>query len=421
MANANNLTDEQVKQGYSTIPGSFDPVTGQQKAATTDPLGGVRRYTGSNPTPTGESGGNLGTAADAYYNNLNTTLPNRDAIRATALSQMQSQIDAINDVYAGLTAKEKINATDRTGKTRAIGARSGDLGGDFSNAELQKTSDFNDEAMATLQAKKTAEISSVLNAVNARADALYAQQKEEALGNQEKKLAYSEQNQKEARANLATLAGHGVSLDKLTQDEYNKLIDQTGYDPMTFQSVYNASQTAANKIDYKYTSLGNGKVLRTGTKADGTPVAEQQFDYGGNNNFEIKETKDGQLLAFDKDTGKVTTVGHSSGSGSGSGASGKPLVSGGVTIPAAALKAGEDKLKAAAKGTAYTDPYVYVQAFQEWPGAPADFIKKFPPKVWINPDANDLMVDGQPLLPNALRTTKTAPAAAKKTTTGRTR
>lgn len=49
--NPNNLTDAQVKQGYSTIPGAYDPVTGALKSSETTPAT-LPRVTPSATTPT---------------------------------------------------------------------------------------------------------------------------------------------------------------------------------------------------------------------------------------------------------------------------------------------------------------------------------------------------------------------------------
>lgn len=91
---------------------------------------------------------------------------------------------------------------------------------------------------------------------------------------------------------------------------------------------------------------------------------------------------------------------------------GKPIVSGGVTITQSQIKAGEDKL-VASKGTdGYVDPDVYKKSYDEWPGTKKDFLAKFPPNNWVNPENKNAP---QPL-PQYLQSTKkggaktTAPA-----------
>jgi LysM repeat protein len=55
---------------------------------------------------------------------------------------------------------------------------------------------------------------------------------------------------------------------------------------------------------------------------------------------------------------------------------------------------GQNKLKASTGPDGYVDPYVYMQAFNDWTkegiGTAADFIREFPPKYYVNPEANNI-------------------------------
>lgn len=268
---------------------------------TASPIAGstVRRYTG-----TGANTGYDAAAAD-YYNGLDTTAPDRQKIYNEQLSQMQAQIDAINNVYTGLIAKENVAGQGRNGQTRAVNSRSGILGDDFGNANKAATEDYNAAKVEDLNRKKSLEIQSILTQVQQRADAQFEKANELSLANKEKKLAYHQELQKESRQNLADLAKTGVTLDQLSQDEYNQLVDQTGYDDLEFESIFNAAKTAREKVDYKYTNIGNGKVLRTGVDGEGKALEEKIFDYGLPPDYDLKETKDGSIYLFDKTTGQM--------------------------------------------------------------------------------------------------------------------
>jgi hypothetical protein len=69
-------------------------------------------------------------------------------------------------------------------------------------------------------------------------------------------------------------------------------------------------------------------------------------------------------------------------------------VSGAFTYTPALIAAGAAKLDASRGEDKYVDPQVYLDAYTDWTvnkhGLPQDFIKNFPPKVYVNPKNNTL-------------------------------
>lgn len=265
---------------------------------------GVRRYstTGGNSAYESER--------DSYYAGLNTEVPDRNAIYQEQVKRMQAQIDAINNVYSGLISQEEERGVDRLGRTRAASARGGVLGDDFGNAAKEETIDYNTEKVGLIKERQARDIAAIFDKINQRSDTQYLQDRELALTNKEKKLNYYKELETEARNDLKALASTGVSLDDLTQEEYDKLLQQTGYDTLEFESIFNAAKSLADRVDYTYHNLGGGKVLRTGVDGKGAAVAEQIFDYGTPEGYELKETKDGTLFLFNPDTGEIQNKGN---------------------------------------------------------------------------------------------------------------
>lgn len=83
------------------------------------------------------------------------------------------------------------------------------------------------------------------------------------------------QKQTEAREDMKSLAATGVALETLDDEEYGALFEQSGYDPVIFEAVYNESLPKAEQIDYKYFSVGGGKIVRF-DPAGGEP---EEFDF----------------------------------------------------------------------------------------------------------------------------------------------
>jgi hypothetical protein len=344
---------------------------------------GVRRYTDT-PTP-----GSADAIANDYYGGLDTNKPDENAIRQKVIDQMQSQIDGINQVYNGMVAAEKPVGEDRLGRTRAINARSGDLGGDFGNKNMEDTTAFNKEKVDAINARRSAEIAAVWSNINTRADAATEKAQENYFKNNEAKLAYKRNTETEAIADAERLAKTGVSLQDLTTEEYNALLKQTGLDPIVFESRYNAAKNMGSKIDYTYHNLGNGKVLRTGVSADGKAVQEKEFDYGVPPDYSLTSTNDGTLIMLNKATGETKTVGKyakPSGDGAGTFTSGKlSLSSGQLSTMEKNLQDSKSLFGGDGK---YVNPEIYQQAYDEWTsagGLSKDFITKFPPNNFVNP------------------------------------
>lgn len=327
--------------GYTPllVDGKYGPLTqaaaGFKAAAapggesTADPLNGVRRYTGNNSNASTS-------ASDEFYNNLNVAAPNEQQIRSQMLSDVQGQIDAVNNIYAGLVTTENRAGVDRLGRTRSTSARSGTLGSDFGNADLAATDQYNAEKVQALRDEQASKIAGILDKVNTRADERLKADKDQYFKNAEAKLSYMKTKETDARADLKTLAETGVDLEKLSQQEYNALIEQTGYDDATLKAQFILNRPKADILDkqvvgskyyqiskdpitgkvksesfdlgftppqgYKPQQLDDGTLILVPEKIDPTkPISSQVLMYGKQGQFAKPKTTDEEDPAIVKE------------------------------------------------------------------------------------------------------------------------
>ena len=256
----------------------------------------VRRYTGTisdtgQPSYQGE--------VDRFIKGLDITPPSEQEvidIRDKEFAAVQRQLDAIDAATSTLLSDESRRAETRLGRTRAMSARGGRLGSDFGERERVVTEDVNKDARnAVIQAQEAKKLA-IFDKANQRAADIAQQQKTEALTNAELFMKFMAQKQEDARADLKVLAGSGVAINSLSEQQYNTLREQTGYDPFVFDAIYNSSLPAAQKKDYEYINLGSGKVVRF-DKAGGSP---EYFDYSVPEGFQFKMAGDIPVFVNEK-------------------------------------------------------------------------------------------------------------------------
>lgn len=236
-----------------------------------NPVIDFARYTGTSP---------YDTAAKNYYEGLDRTAPTAEeesTIREKIRQQMQSQIDAISQSYVSLFENVAVAGEDRLGQTRATQARGGLLGSPMGAAQTEKTRQLNQKEVAALEAEKGLKIQEVFGKIDDRAKEEVKAKKAEALGNTEKYLKYLAATVDKSREDIKTLAQGGVSLDKLSSDQYTKLLDSTGFDKFGLEAFYNANKKEEDKIDYKYEISGN-KVFAYGLDPKTGKIVTQQSD-----------------------------------------------------------------------------------------------------------------------------------------------
>lgn len=328
---------------------------------------------------------------DKYFGDLNrTNLTPEDEqkIRDDTSARMQAQIDAINNIYAGLVAKENRAGEGRLGQTRALAARSGTLGSDFGDASLAKTDQYNADAIKALEDEKQLKLSAIFGKINEDAQKAIDAKKLEVKGNQEAYINYLKDNRDNAKQQVKDLAAGGlVSLDKLSEDQYKHLLDVTGYDPLTLESVFNANKSKADKIDYKTEKLDNGSVLLYGVDPKTNQLITKTYtaDLGAGETLKIIDDKP-YAVSTGAD-GKVTL---------------RP-VQGFVPNPknvpegdkvSAALKPVSSAINQLRGSDGYVDPQAYKDLYatfiQQNPGKGDSFLKEFPYSIYINPDDRSL-------------------------------
>ena len=271
----------------------------------------IRRYTNPLPaTPVLSPSSTSNASAVPSYLATQATKPaletvDENTIREDTRKRMQAQIDAINAEFTNLIARENVAGEDRSGQTRAIGARSGLLGSDFGAAQATKTTQFNQQQVKSLEDEKAARVGSVLANIEDRASAEIQARKAEALGKYQRDFAEYEQVQEQARADLKTLAQSGAKLEQLNPAQKAALFKQAGYDENFGELIYNAMKPKASQIDYKFEKLADGRGLFYGVDPTTGELKTKEVTMDIPDDMSLTIAPDGTPILFNKNTGEA--------------------------------------------------------------------------------------------------------------------
>lgn len=264
--------------------------------ATGNPIidSGIRRHV------TADTTGSYGSFADAFFGGLKTAAPSagdKQAIKDQAYNDVSAVLDSIDKTYASKLAAESIRATDRLGSGRSINARSGLLGQDMGDQRNQGIVDKNTAVSDAILAERDAAKAAVMDKANQRAYDMIQAETTQAMTNAGSYMAYLKEKQTAAKADVSTLAKSGVSLDQLSDSEYQTLLNQSGYgNSFLFNAVYNSQLPANAKKDFEYVNLGGGKVAAF-DKATGKPT---MYDYSVPEGYTFKMAGDIPIFVNEK-------------------------------------------------------------------------------------------------------------------------
>lgn len=196
----------------------------------------VRRYSESYQAPTA---GTYSTEAGKFLaQNAAKPVEDENTIRQKMRENVQSQIDTIKATAADRIATENIAGTNRSGQTRAINARSGTIGQDFGNAAQEKTTQANAAAVKAIENERDMMIQSILAKVDSEAYTRAKDATETARKNADQYVTYLKEKRDSARTDIANLAKSGMTLEKLTEQQYKNLLDSSEMTPSELNAAF---------------------------------------------------------------------------------------------------------------------------------------------------------------------------------------
>lgn len=309
------------KAGLDFVPAKTTPTVGGVTPTTstvpdkTIADSGITRYGANNPyiAPTA---GTYDAEAAKLAALANAPVKDEATIREEMRQRVQEQIDAIKNTTAGLIAKENIAGEGRLGETRAASARSGTLGQDFGIAEKAKVENLNAAQVKALENERDVTISGILGKIDSAAYDRAQNAKVEASTNTENYMTYLKESRDQARTDALNLAKSGGSLDKLTDDQYKKLLDKTEYSPEQLQALFTTNKPQ-DKVLTSFTQ-GSQYIVVTQDPITGQRKTEK-IDLGFEAPIDWKDTKldDGSILFYNPKNPSEQKIYHPATTGKG--------------------------------------------------------------------------------------------------------
>ncbi len=225
-------------------------------------------------------------------------------IRAKVRGQFDDALAAVDAYSNTLLAGARQRATGRLGQDRALQNIRGTIGSSFGAQQTAGVETVNADEEAAIEADRNLRKQAIFEKVDQRAIDETKAEVERRKGNAEAYVNALAANQTESRQAVKDLATTGTAIDEIPRAQYEKLLTQSGYDPLVFQAVYNNSLAGANKREYSYQKVGNS-ILAFSTNPKTGKIEREQFDVaapeGGYDDFTV--TADGTPLFINKASG----------------------------------------------------------------------------------------------------------------------
>lgn len=287
------------------------------------------------------------------------------------LNLFQGQIDATNQVYDQLLGEARLQQTGRLGSQRAISARGGILGSDFSSSQKENVVQYGNDIERGIGAERAAAIGAILGNVRSSAQTELANKRAARQQGAENYLAYLASSSERKKNNITQIAQdlitQGYDPSQLDKKELDAIASEAGVSVQDIISGYaqvkSATDAAATEADQKSRK----------TEAE---IAKIEADIASG---KIKTLGEGSIL-YNTETGEYFKNPKTSAPGTGGvGTLLAPEEVSGVHVTLQNNR-GQD---------GYTDTGKYLEqldAYVQLGGDPKDFIKEYSPDVYINPN-----------------------------------
>lgn len=311
---------------------------------------------------------------------------NQSDIMRDQLRLHQQEIDATNAVYDQMLNQARLEGQGRLGNQRAISARGGLLGSDFSAAQTDRVQNYNTDVNRGIQNERLAAIGAIMGNVRQSVVSQMAEKRAARQQGAENYLQWLSSSQDRRENNLNQLASdfmaQGINPNDLDESELSEIAREAGTSARDLLARY-ARQTMGGG--------GEGFTLSPGeTRFDaaGNVVAE-----GGKKPGTIYSTSDGLVQVDAEGNAKKVYSTTKSSSGGSSG-----FKSGSLSLSNEELNGFSSELEKSRGSDGYANTSYYMENlknFTQSGGLLVDFLKKFDPDLYLNPS--------DPTIPAAIR------------------
>jgi hypothetical protein len=249
----------------------------------------------------------VSSTTDDYYSSLKRDPVDEATIYQEERDRIQAQVDAINELYASQLKDVQQQGRGLVAQTSAITTGAGLGASPFQQTAEAKTEKYNEQQERLVKAEQAQMVAAILGKADDRAMERIQAEKADVKANQKDYLDYLAGLQDDARQDMATMAQTGVDLSQLSETEYQKLLKDTGYSKLQFDSYFNALKPKAAQVKYEYKELKDGTLLRTG---DDGSIEEIKEALPVENGYKLTQLSDGTLVQMNETTGDIKFIGE---------------------------------------------------------------------------------------------------------------